>query len=134
MKFVILGMRFLDVFFTVFHTCLILFNLFGWIWKRTMRLNLACILLTAGSWLILGIFYGFGYCPLTEWHFRVLERLGHTDLPTSYISFLVTRLTGFRPDQGLVDGLTAWGLAAALVVSLYMNFRKRIHRVFSAQE
>jgi hypothetical protein len=97
--FVKLAMRFLDVFFTVFHTLLIFFNLFGWIWKRTRRINLVCLLLTAGSWLILGIFYGIGYCPLTDWHFAVLERLGYTDLPSSYISFLVHRLTGLQPDQ-----------------------------------
>ena len=116
-------MQFLDKFLTVFHTCLILFNLFGWIWKKTRRLNLICLLLTAGSWLILGIFYGLGYCPLTDWHFNILERLGHTDLPSSYISFLVTRLTGLHPEQSLVDAATAWGLILALMASLYLNFK-----------
>ncbi len=119
-------MRFLDVFFTVFHTLLIFFNLFGWIWKRTRRINLVCLLLTAGSWLILGIFYGIGYCPLTDWHFAVLERLGYTDLPSSYISFLVHRLTGLQPDQGLVDAVTAGGLVLALVISIYLNARDRL--------
>jgi len=122
-------MRFLDIFFTVFHSALVLFNLFGWIWKRTRRLNLVCILLTAGSWLILGIFYGLGYCPLTDWHFNILQRLGYTDLPSSYISFLIIRLTGLNPDQGLVDAATGWGLALALIISLYMNFRGWIHRM-----
>jgi len=51
----------LDVFFLVFHTLLILFILSGWIWKRTRKANLVVILLTAASWGILGIFYGFGY-------------------------------------------------------------------------
>lgn len=113
----------MDIVFTVFHTCLILFNLFGWIWKKTRRLNLICLLLTAGSWLILGIFYGLGYCPLTDWHFNILERLGHTDLPLSYISFLVARLTGLHPEQGLVDAATTWGLILALMASLYLNFK-----------
>jgi hypothetical protein len=122
-------MRFLDVFFTVFHTVLILFNLLGWAWKKTRRLNLACILLTAGSWVILGIFYGFGYCPLTDWHFTILEKLGYTGLPTSYISFLVTRLTGLHPDQQLVDAVTLWGLVLALLLSLYFNFRGSIRRI-----
>ncbi len=116
-------MQFMDIVFTVFHTCLILFNLFGWIWKKTRRLNLICLLLTAGSWLILGIFYGLGYCPLTDWHFNILERLGHTDLPLSYISFLVARLTGLHPEQGLVDAATTWGLILALMASLYLNFK-----------
>jgi hypothetical protein len=104
-------------------------NLFGWIWKRTRRINLACLLLTAASWLLLGIFYGIGYCPLTDWHFMVLGRLGYTDLPTSYISFLVTRLSGLHPDQGLVDAGTAGGLVLALAISVYLNFREWFHRL-----
>jgi hypothetical protein len=116
-------MRFLDIFFTIFHSCLVLFNLFGWIWKKTRRLNLICLLLTAGSWVILGIFYGFGYCPLTDWHFNILRKLGYTDLPNSYLSFLFTRLTGVQLDQSLVDAVTTWGLVLALAISLYLNFR-----------
>jgi hypothetical protein len=122
-------MKFLDAFFTLFHTSLILFILFGWIWKRSRKLNLACILLTASSWLFLGIFYGIGYCPLTDWHFKILERLGHTNLPNSYIRFLITRLTGLEPRQGLVDAFTAWGLILALAASLYTNFRMPLRRL-----
>ena len=115
--------KFLDVFFTVFHSCLVVFNLFGWIWKKTRRLNLYCLLLTAGSWLILGIFYGLGYCPLTDWHFQVLRKLGYTNLPDSYLSFLFTRLTKLPVDQSLVDAVTLWGLVVALAISLYLNLR-----------
>ena len=116
-------MKFLDIFFTVFHTCLVLFNLFGWIWKKTRLLNLIVLLLTAGSWLILGIFYGFGYCPLTDWHFNILSNLGHTNLPDSYLSFLFTRLSGLPIQQSLVDAVTLWGLIIALIISLYLNLR-----------
>jgi hypothetical protein len=116
-------MKFLDIFFTVFHTCLVIFNLFGWIWKKTRRLNLICLLLTAASWVILGIFYGWGYCPLTDWHFSILSELGYTNLPNSYLSFLFTRLTGLPIDQSLVDAVTLWGLIIALAISLYLNLR-----------
>ena len=116
-------MKFLDIFFTAFHTCLVIFNMFGWIWKKTRRLNLISLLLTAASWLILGIFYGLGYCPLTDWHFNILRKLGYTDLPDSYLSFLFTRLTRIQLDQSLVDAVTMWGLIIALTISLYLNFR-----------
>jgi len=116
-------MKFLDIFFTVFHTCVVIFNLFGWVWRKTRLLNLICLLLTAASWLILGLFYGFGYCPLTDWHFNILRKLGYTDLPDSYLSFLFTRLTGIQIDQSLVDAVTLWGLIIALVISLYLNLR-----------
>jgi prepilin signal peptidase PulO-like enzyme (type II secretory pathway) len=74
---------------------------------------------------LLGIFYGFGYCPVTDWHFNVLRNLGYTDLPTSYLSFLFTRLTGLPISQSLVDAVTLWGLVFALIISLYLNFRHR---------
>ena len=116
--------RALDIFFTVFHTCLVIFNVFGWILKKTRPLNLICLLLTAGSWLFLGLFYGFGYCPLTESHFNVLEKLGYTNLPTSYMSFLFTRLSHLQIDQSLVDNVTLWGLIISLILSLYLNLRQ----------
>lgn len=108
-------MKFLDIFFTVFHTALVLFILFGWIWRRTRKAHLIIVLLTAGSWILLGFFYGFGYCPFTDWHFRVLEELGFTNLPSSYISFLVTRITGLRPNQAAVDAFTTGGLVLGLI-------------------
>ena len=46
--------HFLDKFFFVFHSSIILFNLFGWIWRKTRRWNLLLILLTAASWTFLG--------------------------------------------------------------------------------
>jgi hypothetical protein len=121
-------MKLLDIFFTAFHSTLILFILFGWIWKKTRRLNLACILLTGASWLGLGIFYGLGYCPLTDWHFNILRRLGYSDLPSSYISFLITRLTGMQINQSLVDGVTLWGLVLTMIISIFLNFRKSFMR------
>ena len=127
-------MKFLDIFFTIFHTCLVIFNLFGWIWKKTRLANLITLLLTAGSWLFLGIFYGWGYCPLTDWHFSILEKLGYTDLPNSYLSFLFTRLTGLPIDQSLVDAVTLWGLIIALAISLFLNLRYWLKRTRSRQD
>ncbi len=116
-------MKFLDIFFTVFHSCLIIFNLFGWTWRKTRIANLICLLLTAASWVFLGLFYGFGYCPLTDWHFNILHNLGYTGLPDSYISFLFTRLTGLTIAESLVDSVTMWGLVVSLVISIYLNVR-----------
>lgn len=123
-----------DIFFVVFHTSLIIFILFGWIWKRTRFWNLVVILLTAGSWTILGIFFGFGYCPLTDWHFRILERLGHTSLPNSYIKYLADRLTGLSFNPGFIDTITLWGLIGVLGISLYLNLRPLLRRPMIKKE
>jgi hypothetical protein len=114
----------LDIFFLIFHTFLIFFNLFGWIWKRTRRLNLIVLSLTGASWLFLGLIVGtLGYCPLTDWHFKILEKLGHTDLPYSYTKYLADRLTGLDINATLVDNATLYTFLAALAISLVLNLR-----------
>ncbi|MBE9511566.1 MAG: DUF2784 domain-containing protein [Bacteroidetes bacterium] len=116
--------RFLDIFFVVFHTSLIIFNLFGWIWKKTRRANLYLLLLTGASWGGLGLLYGMGYCPLTDWHFRILEKMGMNNLPNSYIKYLADRITGMNFNQDIVDSLTLYFYLAALAISLVMNYRQ----------
>lgn len=113
----------LDIFFVVFHTSIIIFNVFGWIWKKTRKANLVVLLLTGGSWFILGIFYGIGYCPLTDWHFQVLEKLGKSGLPSSYTEYLAERLTGIDFHGDLVDSITMLIFLLALGISAYLNFR-----------
>ncbi len=114
---------FLNRFFFVFHSCVIVFILFGWAWKKTRILNLVVIFLTAFSWFILGIWYGYGYCPSTDWHWRVRSRLGIRDLPESYTKFLVDSLTGADVSQRIVDIFTLILLLSALAVSLRLNIR-----------
>jgi hypothetical protein len=126
--------KLLDIFFMVFHTALILFNLFGWIFKSLRKWNLITLLLTAGSWVFLGFFYGFGYCPLTDWHFNVIEKLGEVVLHSSYIQYLLERLTGLVIPAKLVDTLTLWGLVIALVVSVGLNIRDVMRRKYILRE
>jgi hypothetical protein len=114
----------LDIFFVIFHTSLIFFNLFGWIWKRTRKLNLIVLSLTGASWLFLGLIVGtLGYCPLTDWHFMVLEKLGKTDIPNSYIKYLADRLTGLDFNSAVVDKVTLYTFLAALAFSIFFNLK-----------
>lgn len=116
-------LQFLDIFFIVFHTSLIFFNLFGWIIRSLRKANLILLLLTGGSWFILGIFYGIGFCPLTEFHWQVLHKLGQNNLPDSYISYLIQRFTGFLPDPKMTEIFTLVLYLTALGMSIIMNFR-----------
>ena len=120
--------RFVDIFFVVFHTSVVFFNLFGWIWKITRRANLYLLLLTGASWGGLGLFYGLGYCPLTDWHFRILEKMGTSNLPNSYIKYLADRITGMSFNQDIVDSMTLYLYLAALVISLVINYIGRKNR------
>jgi len=114
----------LDIFFVVLHTSIILFNLFGWIWKKTRKFNLVLLLITGSSWLFLGLIVGtLGYCPLTDWHFSVLNKLGISDLPSSYVKYLADRLTGLDFSSSLVDNVTLYSFLAALGFSVFFNIR-----------
>jgi hypothetical protein len=114
-----------NYFFFGFHIALIFFNLFGWTSGRFRKWNLITLCLTAFSWFVLGIFYGFGYCFLTEWHWQVREKLGYTNDSNSYIHFLVTELTNISIEEQLVDILTAMLFFAAFAMSIYLNLRDR---------
>jgi hypothetical protein len=112
----------LDIFFIVFHTSIVIFNLFGWMLRRTRLLNLIILLLTGSSWLFLGLIVGtLGFCPFTEWHFNVLEKLGRTGLPNSYIKYLIDRITGYDINEVIVDKVTLYSFLAALAISITLN-------------
>lgn len=113
--------KFANIFFFVFHITLIIFNLFGWIPKRLRKWNLGALSLTAFSWFVLGIFYGFGYCFLTDWHWQIREKLGYSTDSNSYIGFLINALTGISISENLVDTFTAIFFFAAFALSLYVN-------------
>jgi hypothetical protein len=113
----------LNTFFLVFHASLIAFILTGWIWPRTRRLHLLVMGLTFLSWFGLGLFYGIGYCPCTDWHWQVKRARGETGLPNSYVKYYLDRLTGLSWQQGLVDISVLLIALAALGLSISLNCR-----------
>jgi hypothetical protein len=100
-----------------------IFNCFGWIWKKYRRLNLITLLLTAGSWFILGIWFGWGYCLCTDWHWQVRESLGLYDQSVSYVHFLLLKLTGLNFNSGLVDKITVTVFFLSLALSIWLNIQ-----------
>ena len=115
--------QFLNYFFFSFHTGLIFFNSFGWILHKTRKWNLVTLFATAFSWFVLGIWYGWGYCICTDWHWRVRNQLGYHDTSNSYIQFLAQKLTGINFPPRLVDSITAIVFFASLILSIWLNIR-----------
>lgn len=113
--------QFLNIFFFVFHTAFTLFNIVGWAFPKTRKLHLATILLTAFSWFVLGIWYGWGYCACTDWHWEAREALGYHDRSNSYIHFLLLHLTGKDFDKQLVDTVTLSIFLLTAVLSVWLN-------------
>jgi hypothetical protein len=113
----------LDILFVVLHAALILFNVLGWIPRRTRRAHLVTIGATLASWTLLGVLYGFGYCPLTDWHWDVKRRLGERDLPSSWVEYYLERLTSVDWSASTVDALVLGVTVVALACSLWLNLR-----------
>ncbi|MGE3801807.1 MAG: DUF2784 domain-containing protein [Candidatus Kapaibacterium sp.] len=127
---------FLDIILFTFHAALVAFNLFGWLPKRTRPAHLYTILLTLASWSLLGLFCGFGYCPLTDYHWDVKRQLGETNLPTSCIEYYLDRLTPFDWDASVVDPLVLTLTLTALTGSLLLNWndwKKRREERFTSK-
>jgi hypothetical protein len=121
-------LHFIDYFFILFHSVLILFNVFGWIVPKWRFANLISLSLTAFSWFLLGIWYGIGYCPFTDWHWKVRQLLGYNDQSNSYIHFLILEITGIHLPENWVDTTTAIVFFTAFSISLYFFLKKRISR------
>jgi len=115
-------LKFLDIFFTAFHLFLIFFNLFGWCLKKTRKLNFITVNLTVFSWFVLGLWYGLGYCPLTDWHYQVKYALGASNLPSSYIKYLFDTLTGFNSNVDMINTAAFLGLLWCILGSYITNF------------
>ncbi len=114
---------FLDYFFLIFHTTFTLFNMTGWIWKKTRKIHLATITATAFSWFIIGIWYGWGFCFCTDWHWKVRDALGRPIMSDSYIHFLILDITGINLPPHLVDTATLAVFTGCCVMTIVLNVR-----------
>ncbi|HKH60038.1 MAG TPA: DUF2784 domain-containing protein [Flavitalea sp.] len=117
-------LHFLDVLLTIVHLAIVGFNLFGWIPKATRKTHLILILCTAASWFLLGIWFGFGYCPFTDWQWRVKEELGERNLPSNFIEYFAEKVTGKDFDAQLVNNVIGICFALVSIISIYLNFFK----------
>ena len=114
----------LDVIFHILHFSIILINLTFWMSFRTLKIAQATVSLTLVSWLGFGFFYGFGYCFLTDWQWQVKEKLGQTNLPASYIKYVLDLITGMNLNPELVDRMALVGLSFSVLGCLIQTIRK----------
>ena len=112
----------LELLLFAFHALLVLFNVTGWAWRRVRRLHLLVISATVASWFGLGLACGRGYCPLTDWQWRIKRAIGETELPSSWLKYYLDRVTGASWDPALVDTLVVTLALIALALSVWLNF------------
>ena len=114
---------FLNIFFFVFHTLFTVFNIVGWAFPPTRKLHLVTMLLTACSWFVLGIWYGWGYCLCTDLHWQVREAMGYHDRSNSYIHFMLLKLTGKNFNPLLVERATLILFLLSFALSVWLNIK-----------
>ena len=118
-------LAFADILFYVLHISVIVFNLFGWIPRRTRFAHRVLLGATAFFWLIIGPAIGaLGYCPLTDWHWRIKEMRGEATLPGSYIDYILA-WGGFYPDPDAVQFGTGIIFAATVAATGVVWWRER---------
>lgn len=115
------SLMFLDYFFLVFHSLYCLFAVFGWMWRKTRFVHLITSLLTLFSWLVMGIWYGLGYCFLTDLHWDVRMALDNPPNSNSYIHFLIWETTGFDLPDTLVDRAVVLVFSACFLLTISLN-------------
>ena len=121
-NYLLFMLQLLDVILTIVHLAIITFNLFGWIPKVTRKAHFISIVLTAASWFLLGIWFGMGYCPFTDWQWQVKEKLGEKNLPPNFIEYFCEKITGSNFDPQFVSNVIAICFALAVLLSIYLNF------------
>jgi len=115
-------LKFLDILLTLAHFALIGFNLFGWIWPKTRKAHLITVAVTAFSWFVLGIWFGWGYCPITDWQWTVKEKLGEANLPKSFIKYYADKISGNDLDPKIVDMATLITFLVVIILTVFLNF------------
>lgn len=114
---------FANVLYYLVHVAVVLFNGFAWLWRPLRRAHRISLAVTIGSWAVLGLRHGMGYCFLTDWHWRVRERL---DLPTpdSFMT-LWLRDMGLPISEAGAANVALVGLLAAVVGTTWLGLRDR---------
>lgn len=119
----------LEILLCIVHLALVIFNIIGWMYPGTRRWHLLTILATAFAWFGLGLFFGIGYCPLTDWQWSLRRQMGYYDMPNSFIKFVADKTLGINSNAVLIDILTATGFFVSLFFAVLLNIRDyRSHR------
>jgi hypothetical protein len=118
-------LRLLDYFYSFLHLAIVGFNLLGWIWPATRKAHLVLLTATLISWFLLGIWFGWGYCPVTDWQWDVKEKLGEKDLPNSFIKYFADKVSGKDFPAPLVDRVTLISFLLIVIVTIYVNFIRK---------
>ena len=121
-------LQLLNIVISAVHVLLIVACLIGWIFPRTRKAHLILMGMVVGCWFLLGLKYGIGYCPLTDWHWQVKQKLGEGSLPNSFIKYLWDHIFATPISPKAADILTFGAFFVSLIPALYLNWVGKTNR------
>ncbi len=113
--------RIVNALFHLIHLAIIFFVMFAWLFPALRLAHLVLILLTLGSWFILGRWMGRGYCPVSDFHWRAKAALGESRPKGSYIHVMLQNLARRELDAGTVDKVVVVTTLVLAGISIALN-------------
>ena len=127
-------LQLLNIIISVGHVLLIVACLIGWIFPRTRKAHLILMGVVLGCWFLLGLKYGIGYCPLTDWHWQGKTKLGEESLPNSFIKYLLDHIFPHPTSPRVVDILTFVAFFISLAPALYLHWTGKAEQELADKE
>ena len=121
MKRQVLVYPLLNGIFHVVHISVII--VIGWAFPSLRLMHHALVLLTLGSWFILGHWLGTGYCPISDRHWKIKTTLGAGQPSGTYTHHLLQTITRRELNSETVDNTILMGTVAITAISLALNVR-----------
>lgn len=103
------------------HVSIIVFVLVGWVFPSLRRFHFVLLVLILSSWFILGRWLGVGYCPISDWHWKLKGSLGEGRPEGTYIHHVLQKLTGKTLNSPRVDKMTTLVTLTLATLSLVLN-------------
>lgn len=101
-------------------------NMLGWTLPKLRLPTLVCQMLTLACWVGFGVVKGWwGFCPLTYWHWQLLESMGAIGLPNNYITYIAKQWLGLRMSNDFSAGLVLGCFSMAVLTNILL-LRKKI--------
>ena len=114
--------RLLDLAMHTIHLSLILLLLIGWSIDDTRFQHFLLVWLIFGSWFGLGLVYGFGYCLITDLHWKIKEKLGEHPKSKYYVKYMVDKVTTRDIDEVVVNRVTSYVYYCNFVIANFLFF------------
>ena len=115
----------LDIFLNIVHVIIVAFCVTGWIEQRWRKVHLVVLAVILFSWVVLGIWKGWGYCMLTDIQWHIKHRLGQQNLPDSFIKYMVDKVAGKDIPSSLINPVVLCVFFSSIGGALYFRLIKK---------